>query len=100
MKENVCAYKIIWKINAVLSIFFSCLSQGLFSSQFYQALREMELSQSTAQGLNRKVKLLLTATLLYLGKCLSDMKSHGPLPSLNVVVSPPSLATALRAKLD
>lgn len=25
MKENVCAYKIIWKINAVLSIFFQLL---------------------------------------------------------------------------
>lgn len=25
MKENVCAYKIIWKINAVLSVFFQWL---------------------------------------------------------------------------
>lgn len=71
MKENVCAYKIIWKINAVLSIFFSDLSQGLFSSQFSQALRETEMFLSTAKGAERKVKLSFIAALFSLGKCPS-----------------------------
>lgn len=74
MEENVCAYKIIWKINAVLSIFFSYLSQGPFSSQFLQALGETAMSLSTAKGAEQKGQAAFIPALFHLEKCLSGMK--------------------------